>query len=246
MSEKMKYSPKPILVPQSGRRVDVVPDRLGGLSLTSVKARLHLVERLKKMGIKSTAVLDALQVVPRHLFVDEAFASRAYEDAALPIGYKQTISRPYTVAKFLEYALEKGLPIHRVLEVGTGCGYQAAVLSLLAKQVVSIERIRALYEKAKKNLQDAGYHAVTVRHDDGLKGYAGCAPYDVIVVAAAGLNVADSLLKQLTIGGRLIAPVTHETRQVLVTIDRISDNQWKRKSRDTVNFVPLVEGTKEV
>lgn len=246
MTEKTKYSPKPILVPQSGRRVDVVPGRMGGLSLTSVKSRMHLIERLKKMGIKNTLVLEAIQSVPRHLFVDQAFASRAYEDAALPIGHKQTISRPYTVAKFLEYALQNQQIIHRVLEVGTGCGYQAAVLAELAKHVVSIERIGALYEKSKKNLHDAGYHGVTVKHDDGLKGYAGWAPYDIIVVAAAGLDMPEMLLKQLKVGGRLVAPVTNQAQQVLVTIDRVSETQWQRKSRDTVNFVPLLEGTRIV
>ena len=170
MNDKPRFRPAPVLVPQSGRRIDVVPGRIGGPSLTSSRAREQLVERLRKLNIQSSAALEVINKVPRHLFVDEAFASRAYEDAALPIGHQQTISRPFTVARYVEFALQGRERIDRVLEVGAGCGYQAAVFSELCREVVSVERIGALYDKARKNLKAAGYSQVKVIHGDGLKG----------------------------------------------------------------------------
>lgn len=246
MSDKPRFRPATILVPQSGRRIDVVPGRIGGLSLTSDRARANLVARLKTLKIQNPDALAVIDKVPRHLFVDEAFASRAYEDAALPIGHQQTISRPFTVARFVEYALQGRTSLDRVLEVGAGCGYQAAVFAELSRQVVSIERIGALYDKARRNLDAAGYKHVKLIHGDGLLGYESAAPYDVIVVAAAGLDTPQALLKQLRIGGRLIVPVNNKDHQILVTVDRLAENKWHRENRDLVKFVPLLQGTRAV
>ena len=244
MDQKPPYKPAPALMPQSGRRVDQIPQRLGGLSLTSDRTRHQLVQKLKLAGILNNQVLDVMGKVPRHLFVDEAFASRAYEDAALPIGHQQTISRPFTVARFAEYALQGRTSLDNVLEVGSGCGYQAAVFAEISKKVVSIERIEALFEKADRNLKNAGYTSVKLVHGDGLSGLPKQAPFDVIVVAAAGLEIPAALTLQLKIGGRLIVPVADQNKQILVIVDRIADDKWKRENRDLVKFVPLLHGTR--
>ena len=201
---------------------------------------------MKTLGIVNQRVLDVIGSVPRHLFVDEAFASRAYEDAALPIGHQQTISRPFTVARFAEYALDGRAELDNVLEVGTGCGYQAAVFENLAKRVVSIERIEALYDKALRNLKLAGYQKVKAIHGDGLLGLPAQAPFDVIIVAAAGLEIPQALLKQLKIGGRLIVPVADQNQQNLVIVDRLAADKWHREKKDLVKFVPLLQGTRIV
>lgn len=246
MNEKPRFKPAPVLMPQSGRRVDKVPSRIGGPSLTSERARSNLVAKLQTLGIATPEALNVIGTVPRHQFVDEAFASRAYEDAALPIGHQQTISRPFTVARFVEYALQGREKLARVLEVGAGCGYQAAVFAQLGAQVVSVERIGALYEKARRNLDNAGYNRVKVIHGDGLLGYPSLAPFDVIVVAAAGLDLPDTLPRQLKVGGRLIVPVDNQSHQVLVTVDRLAENRWHRENRDLVKFVPLLQGTRSI
>jgi protein-L-isoaspartate(D-aspartate) O-methyltransferase len=247
MNRKPPNKPAPVLMPQSARHVDRVPKRIGGGSLTSERFRANLVVKLKTLGIANQQVLDVMEKVPRHIFVDEAFASRAYEDAALPIGYQQTISRPFTVARFAEYALQNRKTLDRVLEVGTGCGYQAAVFAHLAKEVVSIERIEALYHKAAHNLTQAHVSNVKLIHGDGLLGVEGDAPFDVIVVAAAGLEIPQRLLNQLSIGGRLIVPVAaDQDQQVLVTVDRLEADKWHRRNKDLVKFVPLLKGTREV
>jgi len=204
------------------------------------------VQKLKTLGIVNQRVLDVIGVVPRHLFVDEAFASRAYEDAALPIGHQQTISRPFTVARFAEYALDGRAELDNVLEVGAGCGYQAAVFANIAKRVVSIERIEALYHKAQRNLKLAGFQKVNVIHGDGLAGLPAQAPFDVIIVAAAGLEIPQALLKQLKIGGRLIVPVADQNQQNLVIVDRLAVDKWHREKKDLVKFVPLLQGTRIV
>ncbi|NJM32197.1 MAG: protein-L-isoaspartate(D-aspartate) O-methyltransferase [Limnobacter sp.] len=245
MSDKPVYRPAPVLMPQSGRRIDKIPERMGGPSLTSESARARLVETLRGLGISQPSVLAVMARVPRHLFVDEAFASRAYEEAALPIGYKQTISRPFTVARYAEHALQGRSRLGRVLEVGAGCGYQAAVFSEFCAGIVSIERIEALYAKARANLLHAGYPQVQVLHGDGLLGYPPQAPFDVIIVAAAGLDVPEALLKQLKVGGRLIVPLETQGQQVLTLIDRVSENHWKRETRDLVKFVPLLQGVRD-
>ncbi|MFN4328221.1 MAG: protein-L-isoaspartate(D-aspartate) O-methyltransferase [Limnobacter sp.] len=246
MNDKPRYKPAPVLMPQSARKVDKVPERIGGLSLTSERARANLVNKLKTLGIATQRVLDVIGDVPRHLFVDEAFASRAYEDAALPIGHQQTISRPFTVARFAEYALQGRKGLDNVLEVGAGCGYQAAVFARLSKRVVSIERIEALYQKAVRNLKTAGVPHVDVQHGDGLLGCPAKAPFDVIVVAAAGLEIPQALLGQLKVGGRLIVPVADQNKQVLVVVDRLAPDKWHRENKDLVKFVPLLKGTRDV
>lgn len=246
MNDRPRYKPAPALIPQSGRRIDQVPKRLGGLSLTSDAARMRMVEQLQRAGIKHDQVLSAMRAVQRHLFVDQAFASRAYEDAALPIGHQQTISKPSTVARYLEYALEGRNRLETVLEVGAGCGYQAAVFAQVAKRVVSIERIGALYERARGNLEKASVSGVTCLHGDGLLGFEKSSPYDVIIVAAAGLDIPSALMKQLKVGGRLIVPVSEAGQQILVTVDRVGADKWHRENRDLVKFVPLLQGTRDV
>lgn len=246
MDGKPRIRPAPALITQSARKLDTVPARIGGSSLTSERARANLIQKLRGLGITNERVLDVIGKVPRHVFVDEAFASRAYEDAALPIGHQQTISRPFTVARFAEYALENRPSMDRVLEVGAGCGYQAAVFAHLARLVVSIERIEALYDKALRNLKQADCKAVKVLHGDGLLGAPNFAPFDVIVVAAAGLEIPQLLLKQLKVGGRLIVPVADHDKQVLVTVDRLAESKWHRENRDLVKFVPLLKGTRTV
>lgn len=246
MDSKSKNKPQPVLMPQSARHGDKVPGRIGGGSFTSERFRANLVNKLKILGIRNQQVLEVMGAVPRHEFVDEALASRAYEDAALPIGHEQTISRPFTVARFAEYALQGRTALESVLEVGAGCGYQAAVLSRLAKRVVSIERIEALYQKAHSNLKKTDVSNVLLLHGDGLQGVEAQAPFDVVLVAAAGLEVPQVLLSQLKIGGRLIVPVADSNRQVLVIVDRLSEDKWHRENKDLVKFVPLVKGTRQV
>ena len=231
-------------MPQSVRKLDPIPTQSSGLGLTSERARTRMVERLMAAGIKNPTVLNAMQKVDRHLFVDEALASRAYEDAALPIGHQQTISRPFIVARVAEHILSIERPVRKVLEVGSGCGYQAAILASLVPEVHSIERITALFEKAKKNLSKAKLHQVRLSYGDGLEGLKEVAPFDAIVVAAAGLDVPPALLEQLAIGGRLVVPVVAAKDQVLAVIDRVGPTQWHRENRDAVRFVPLLPGTK--
>ena len=209
-------------------------------------------ERLAAAGIKNPSVLSAMQTVPRHLFVDEALASRAYEDAALPIGHQQTISRPFIVARVAEHILSIDRPVKKVLEVGSGCGYQAAVLASLVPEVFSIERIQALFDKAKANLRHTKFTAVRLIYGDGLAGLKEAAPFDAIVVAAAGLEVPPALLEQLAIGGRLVVPVAAGgaagvtgKEQVLAVIDRTGPTTWHRENRDAVRFVPLLPGTRQ-
>lgn len=245
MEDKRRYKPAPVLMPQSARKIDLIPQRIGGSSLTSERARDNLVQKLKNLGIVNPRVLDIIGKVPRHLFVDEGFASRAYDDAALPIGHQQTISRPFTVARFLEYALNGRQNLGKVLEVGAGCGYQAAIFGETSSQVVSIERIEALYRKAQRNLIAAQCETVKLIHGDGLLGYPILAPFDVIIVAAAGLEVPHLLLEQLEIGGRLILPLTDKQQQVLITVDRLTETKWHQEKRDLVKFVPLLKGTRD-
>jgi len=236
--------PPPPLMPQSVRKKDPVPVPSSGLGLTSDRARERMVQRLTQAGIKNAAVLNAMRQISRHVFVDQAFASRAYEDAALPIGHEQTISRPFIVARVAEHVLAIDLPVKKVLDVGTGCGYQAAVLSKLFADVYSVERIHALHEKAKFNLRQARQAKVRLMYGDGLAGLPEAAPFDAIVVAAAGLEVPAALLEQLAIGGRLVVPVAEGQKQVLAVIDRIGPKEWHRENRDAVKFVPLLPGTR--
>ena len=242
MDQKPRFKPAPALITQSARKLDRIPERLGGSSLTSERARGHLVQKLKTLGITNQRVLDVIGTVPRHLFVDEAFASRAYEDAALPIGHQQTISRPFTVARFAEYALDGRTELDNVLEVGAGCGYQAAVLSHVATEVYSIERLRGLHEKARTNLRPFRLHNVHLIFGDGMLGYPKGAPYAGIISAAGGDAVPDTWLEQLAVGGRLIAPtITPAGHQALVVILKTAQG-FERQVLEAVHFVPLKSG----
>jgi protein-L-isoaspartate(D-aspartate) O-methyltransferase len=208
--------------------------------MTSARTRDRLVERLKQDGIRSTAVLEQIRNVPRHLFVDEALASRAYEDTALPIGLGQTISQPWVVARMTEALLE-GFTGESVLEIGTGCGYQTAVLAPLVKKIYTVERIRELYQKAKVRLRELGIYNVQFRPGDGWEGWAKYGPYDGILVAAAAPEIPQKLLEQLAPGGRLIMPMGPAGRQDLIMVTREND-QYEQVSLGAVSFVPLVKG----
>jgi protein-L-isoaspartate(D-aspartate) O-methyltransferase len=211
-----------------------------GIGMTSARTRDRLVERLRKGGIRSTVVLEQIRNVPRHLFVDEALASRAYEDTALPIGFGQTISQPFVVARMSE-ALLDGFEGDSVLEIGTGCGYQTAVLAPLVKKIYTVERIRELYQKTRQRLRNLDIHNVQFRPGDGWEGWAKYAPYDGILVAAAAAEVPQKLLEQLAPGGRLIIPVGPSGRQDLIVVTRTGD-QYEQESLGAVSFVPLVKG----
>jgi protein-L-isoaspartate(D-aspartate) O-methyltransferase len=211
-----------------------------GIGMTSARTRERLVQRLRAQGITNDAVLERFRVLPRHLFVDEALAASAYLDDALPIGFGQTISHPYVVARMSEVLLEHAP--RKILEIGTGCGYQTAVLSPLVVSIYSIERIGALLDKAKQRFKELQFRNVTVRHGDGFKGWAAHAPYDAIIMAAAPQVMPRVLLEQLSPnGGRLIAPIGPDGRQELVRITRKGD-ELTTKKLGIVSFVPLVKG----
>jgi len=215
-----------------------------GIGMTSARTRERLVERLTAAGITSPVILDRIRSVPRHLFVDEALQSRAYEDSALPIGHGQTISQPYIVA-LMTQALVEGRSqgeFRKVLEVGTGCGYQTMVLATLVGQIFTIERIRELMLATRARLSELGVHNVRYRHGDGMRGWPGQAPFEGILVAAAPAGVPQALLDQLAVGGRLIIPVGPSGRQDLVRITR-SETGFDREVLCAVSFVPLLEGT---
>ncbi|MFZ9905516.1 MAG: protein-L-isoaspartate(D-aspartate) O-methyltransferase [Steroidobacteraceae bacterium] len=211
-----------------------------GIGMTSARTRDRLVQRLIEQGIRNREVLECIRSTPRHLFIDEALASRAYEDTALPIGFGQTISQPYIVARMTEALLEAG-PLHNVLEVGTGCGYQTAVLAALVPRLHSIERIEALHLRAQQRLQELGATQVRLRHGDGYEGWRANAPYDGILVAAAPPEVPEALLRQLAPGGRLVMPVGDDRKQVLLRVTR-RDGGYEREMLGPVSFVPLQSG----
>jgi protein-L-isoaspartate(D-aspartate) O-methyltransferase len=214
--------------------------RFSGIGMTSARTRDRLVQRLREQGIANLAVLDRIRNVPRHIFVDEALGSRAYEDTALPIGFGQTISQPYIVARMSE-ALLQGDPLGKVLEVGTGCGYQTAVLAPLVEQVCTVERIGALLERAKERLRELDIRNVKFRHGDGTQGWRAQGPFAGILVAAAPLAVPRELLAQLAPGGRLVVPVGPEGEQELIRFTR-RDESVTRESLGRVAFVPLLGG----
>ena len=214
--------------------------RLSGIGMTSARTRERLVQRLLEQGIADQRVLDRIRSVPRHLFMDEALASRAYEDTALPIGFGQTISQPFVVAKMTEALLAAG-EAPRVLEIGTGCGYQTAVLSPLVAEIYSIERIAPLLGRARRTLRELRIRNVNFRHDDGNIGWAARAPFDGILLTAAPHTVPSALFEQLKIGGRLIAPVGAEGKQELFRYTK-GETRIDRHSLGAVSFVPLVSG----
>ncbi len=214
--------------------------RLSGIGMTSARTRDRLVQRLREQGIANLAVLERIRNVPRHIFVDEALGSRAYEDTALPIGYGQTISQPYIVARMTEALLEAGAA-DSVLEVGTGCGYQTAVLAPLVARLYTIERIEPLLARARERLKELGIRNVRFRHGDGTLGWKAHAPFDGILVAAAPLTVPEALIRQLRVGGRLLVPIGPEGEQELVRITR-REQGVQRESLGAVAFVPLLGG----
>ena len=212
--------------------------RLSGIGMTSARTRDRLVQRLRETGIRDAAVLEAIGKLPRHLFMDEALASRAYEDTALPIGHGQTISQPYTVARMTELLLADGA--RRVLEIGTGSGYQTAVLCALTQEVYSVERIEPLHRSARRCLQELGYRNFRLKLSDGSDGWPEYAPYDAILVTAAAAEVPAALLAQLAPAGRLLIPVGNVARQELLSIRQTADG-IVREQIELVNFVPLIQ-----
>jgi len=211
-----------------------------GIGMTSARTRDRLVARLTEQGIRSTSVLERIRNVPRHLFVDEALASRAYEDTALPIGMGQTISQPYIVARMSE-ALLNNMQGDRLLEIGTGCGYQTAVLSPLVKEIYTVERIPELLRKTRKRMRELDVYNVQFRQGDGWLGWSKYAPYDGILVAAAATEVPSQLLQQLAPGGVLIIPVGQSGQQDLAMIRNLG-SKYEQTSLGSVSFVPLVQG----
>jgi len=215
-----------------------------GIGMTSQRTRARLIERLREQGIKDEVVLAAMFEVPRHLFVDEALASRAYDDVSLPINYNQTISQPYIVARMIEVlrAPSGGVdrPLGRVLEIGTGCGYQAAVLAQVAREVYTVERIKPLYERARKQLSELKIRNVSVRYADGTAGLPEAGPFDGIIMAAAAPALSAVLREQLAVGGRMVLPVGMQT-QWLYLIERDARG-FRETQLEPVKFVPLLMG----
>ncbi|MDT8387614.1 MAG: protein-L-isoaspartate(D-aspartate) O-methyltransferase [Thiogranum sp.] len=207
--------------------------------MTSQRTRDRLVQRLREEGISNNAVLEVIASTPRHLFVDEALASRAYEDTALPIGYGQTISQPYIVARMTELLLEVNPAT--VLEIGTGSGYQAAILARLVTKVYSSERIEALATQARQRFRQLGYRNVRVQHSDGSCGWPQFKPFDAIIVTAGGAEIPEPLLEQLAVGGRLVMPLGTQGSQTLVSIKR-TPTVYERTDLEPVSFVPLLGG----
>ena len=221
-----------------------------GIGLDSAAVRARMVARVRTEGVRCEPVLAALAVVPRHLFVDTALATQAYEDTSLPIGLEQTISKPSVVARMLALLLDRpsararqDTTLGRVLEIGTGCGYQAALMSVMSSSVVSVERLKPLHDKARHNLSAVGARNVRLVYGDGRRGHAPNAPYDGILAAAGGDDLPPAWLEQLAIGGRLVAPMhsAADGGQVLLVVDRETDG-YRRSVHDAVHFVPLKSG----
>ena len=213
--------------------------RHAGIGMTSARTRSRLIERLRTEGINDETVLAAMNEVPRHIFIDEALATRAYDDVSLPIGHGQTISQPYIVARMTE-ALRNGKQLNRVLEIGTGCGYQAAVLSKVAKEVYSVERIQPLYERARKTLGELKIHNVKLRYADGTAGLPDAAPFDGIIMTCAAPALSAVLREQLEVGGRMVLPMGTQ-EQYLYLVER-DENGFRESRLEAVKFVPLLMG----
>ncbi|MCG2583126.1 protein-L-isoaspartate(D-aspartate) O-methyltransferase [Massilia sp. TS11] len=210
-------------------------------ALVSDAVRQAMVQRVAQQGVKDALVLQAMGTVPRHLFVEPGLSAQAYVDASLPIGHHQTISQPYIVARMIE-VMRNGAQLQRVLEIGTGCGYQAAVLACVAQEVYSIERIKPLHELAKANLRPLRIPNLRLHYGDGMLGLPQAAPFDGIILAAAGLEVPPALLEQLSIGGRLVAPVGAKTQHLQLVV-RTGKAEWTSEVMEAVHFVPLRPGT---
>ncbi len=211
-----------------------------GLGMTSQRTRARMIERLREQGIRDEAVLAALAAVPRHLFVEEALASRAYEDTALPLGFAQTISQPFVVARMIEILREGRAGLGKTLEIGAGCGYQAAVLAQLTRDVYAVERIESLLARAKVNLRAIRQFRVRLKYADGQLGLPEAAPFDTIIVAAAASTIPQALLQQLALGGRMLLPLGSGD-QYLVLIERRAEGYVETRL-DGVRFVPLLSG----
>ncbi len=214
---------------------------VSGIGMTSQRARLRMLERLKEQGIKDPVVLAAMNSVPRHPFLEESIQQRAYDDTPLPIGQGQTISSPYIVARSCELVF-RGQTLERVLEIGGGCGYQAAVLSKLAREVLSLERIAKLVGRARMTLRELRINNVLIKNADGSLGYKAAAPFDAIVVAAVMPFIPDELKQQLKPGGRLVAPVGAGDSQHLIMVESLPDGGYKESELEAVRFVPLLSG----
>jgi protein-L-isoaspartate(D-aspartate) O-methyltransferase len=210
-----------------------------GLGMTSQRTRARMIDRLRKEGIRNERVLSAIAAVPRHAFVEEALASRAYEDSALPLGYSQTISQPFIVARMLELLLE-GRELGKTLEIGAGCGYQSAVLAQLTQDVYAVERIEPLLAKAKENLRTIQQFRVRLKYADGHLGLPEAAPFDTIIVAAAAATVPQPLLQQLALGGKMLLPLGTGAQNLLM-VERRSEG-FVETRLDSVRFVPLLSG----
>lgn len=209
--------------------------------MTSQRTRDRMLARLREQGIKDEVTLAAMGEIPRHIFIDEALSTRAYEDVSLPIGFGQTISQPYTVAKMTEI-LRAGRYLKKVLEIGTGCGYQTAVLSRVAIEIFSVERISPLLMKARNHLRELKMRNIKLKHADGTMGLPELAPFDGIIVTAAASRVPEDLLQQLAVGGRMVIPVGI-SEQTLYLIERLNENDYQHTKIEAVKFVPLLSGT---
>jgi len=217
-------------------------DKHAGIGMTSQRTRSRLVSRLREKGIKEESVLAAIDSSPRHIFIDEAMAHRAYEDTALPIGMGQTISQPYIVARMTEILVDSGI-MGNVLEIGTGCGYQTSILSQVSFQVFTIERIDALQKKAVERFKSLGLNNVTHKHGDGFLGWKEYAPFDAIIVTAAPDNIPPLLVEQLALGGRMVIPVSQPNgEQHLILLEKTEEGMSQLEV-ETVKFVPLLSGT---
>ena len=212
---------------------------VAGIGMTSQRTRTRMIDRLREQGIRDEHVLAAIAAVPRHVFVEEALASRAYEDTALPLGFSQTISQPYIVARMIE-VLRSGRELGKTLEIGAGCGYQAAVLAQLTDEVYAVERIEPLLAKAKLNMRAFQQFKVRLKHADGNLGLPEAAPFDTIIVAAAALRVPNALLQQLALGGRMLLPLGAGD-QYLLLVERRAEGYVETRL-DSVRFVPLLSG----
>ena len=218
-------------------------DKMANMPLVSDAVRRAMVQRVAQQGVKDPVVLAAMEKVPRHYFLEPGMAPQAYVDASLPIGYHQTISQPYIVARMIE-VMREGVEgrLKRVLEIGTGCGYQAAVLAEIAEDVYSIERIRPLHELARGNLRPLRIPNLRLHYGDGMLGLPQCGPFDGIILAAAGLDVPQALLDQMSIGGRLVAPVGGKEQRLKLVV-RTKRNEWMADMLEPCHFVPLRPGT---
>ena len=216
--------------------------QLQGIGMTSQRTRSRLVQRLKDQGITDQQVLDVVAGTPRHIYIDEALSHRAYEDTALPIGFNQTISQPYIVARMTEILLAEG-PVERVLEVGTGSGYQTTILAQLVDKVFSVERIKPLQDKARQRFSLLKIRNISLQHSDGGMGWPDRGPFDGIMVTAAPEEVPSELLAQLSVGGRLVIPVGGSQNQQLKLVIRVTETEYETSVLEGVKFVPLLSGT---